>query len=130
MQERNTVQKDIVYAALHALGNHPTADMVYARVQQDYPSISRATVYRVLGHMAEQGKILRINTDGADRYDHLVHPHCHVQCTRCGRMDDLSISDLGDLMGVVDDCCGYMLSGVSVIYQGLCRECQELCKEK
>ena len=129
MQERNTLQKEAVYAALRELGNHPTAEMVYDRVKISHPGISRATVYRVLGNLAQQGIILRISGDGADHYDARIAPHCHVQCSRCGRMDDVMTGHMGDLIGAVNDACGYTLSGVSVVYQGLCRECQRALDE-
>ena len=124
MQERHTVQKDIVYAALCGLHNHPTADAVYQEVQRRYPTVSRGTVYRVLNTMAEQGKILRLHTDGADHYDHRIVFHHHVQCTCCGRVDDVVTRELGDVTGLVTDSCGYRITGGSLLFRGICQECQ------
>ena len=124
MQERHTVQKDIVYAALCALHNHPTADAVCQEVQRQHPSVSRGTVYRVLGAMAEQGKILRLNTDGADHYDHQIHRHDHVQCTCCGRVDDVETAGLDDMAAAVTNSCGYVISDVSLLFRGVCKACQ------
>ena len=125
MKERRTIQKDMVYAALCELCNHPTADMVYEKVHAASPSISKATVYRVLGHMAEQGTILRIPVvDGADHYDHQTHPHYHVHCDVCGKMDDVDMPSLGDLCGTVTDNCGYALTGYTVLLHGKCSACQ------
>lgn len=124
MQERHTVQKDIVYAALCALHDHPTADAVYQEVQRRYPTVSRGTVYRVLNAMAEQGKILRLSTDGADHYDHRIDFHHHVQCTCCGRVDDVMTRELGDVTGLVTDNCGYRITGGSLLFRGICQECQ------
>ena len=47
MQERQTKQKTIIYDALMTL-DHPTATEVYSYVHEQYPSVSRATVFRVL----------------------------------------------------------------------------------
>ena len=58
MNERHTVQKNMIYAALCELKNHPTAHEVYEHVRTAHPTISKATVYRVLNRMAEQGTIL------------------------------------------------------------------------
>ena len=126
MQERHTVQKDIVYAALCALHNHPTADAVCQEVQRQHPSVSRGTVYRVLGAMAEQGKILRLQADGADHYDHQIHRHHHVQCTCCGRVDDVETRDLGDVTAAVTDSGGYMITGASLLFRGVCKNCQTM----
>lgn len=125
MKERHTVQKDVIYAALCELKNHPTADAVYERVRVAHPTISRATVYRVLNRMAEQGTILRIPvTDGADHYDHQTHLHYHVHCDVCGKMDDVEMPALGDLCAGVTDDCGYELTGCTVLFHGHCSACR------
>ena len=124
MEERNTVQKNIVYAALLELCNHPTAEMVYDRVHENSPTVSRATVYRILNRLAAQGKILRLSTDGADHYDHRTDLHRHVQCTICGRVDDVMTKELGDVIKMVTDSRGYRITGGSLLFRGICRECQ------
>ena len=124
MQVRHTIQKDIIYAALCALRNHPTADAVCNEVQRQYPSVSRATVYRVLNAMAEQGKILRLSVDGADHYDHQTYRHHHVQCTCCGRVDDVETKVIGDMTAAVTNSCGYMITDASLLFHGICQSCQ------
>lgn len=125
MAERQTMQKTIIYAALCELANHPTADMVCDRVQREFPTVSKATVYRVLKQMTEQGRILRIPVpDGADHFDHQTHRHFHVCCTGCARVDDVAMPDPGALEQTVTDSCGYALSGYSVVLRGLCPDCQ------
>ena len=126
MQERQTVQKNSIYAALCALGNHPTADEVYRQVQLTRPGVSLATVYRVLNRMAEQGTVLRVGVDGgADHYDHQTFRHFHVCCTVCGRVDDIVMPDPGDFTQAVTDAAGYRLTGTEVLFRGLCPKCQE-----
>ena len=124
MQERHTVQKDIVYAALCGLHNHPTADAVYQEVQRRYPTVSRGTVYRVLNTMAEQGKILRLRSDCADHYDHLAYRHDHIQCTCCGRVDDVMTRGLEDVTAAVTDPCGYKVTDAMLLFRGICQACQ------
>lgn len=124
MQERHTIQKDMIYAALCELHNHPTADAVCREVQREHPTVSRATVYRVLNAMAEQGKILRLRVDGADHYDHQTHRHHHVQCTCCGRVDDVETKVMGDMTAAVTNSCGYVISDASLLFHGICQFCQ------
>ena len=45
---RNTRQKQMVYDALTRL-DHPTATQVYECVHAEHPTVSRGTVFRVLG---------------------------------------------------------------------------------
>ena len=124
MEQRHTVQKDMVYAALCALHNHPTADAVYREVQRQHPSVSRGTVYRVLGGMARQGKVLRLPVDGADHYDHQTHRHHHIQCVRCGRVDDVWTRELDDMTAAVTDSGGYTVLGATLLFHGICQDCQ------
>ncbi|MGM9662180.1 MAG: Fur family transcriptional regulator [Oscillospiraceae bacterium] len=126
MAARQTLQKTIIYAALCELANHPTADMVCERVRRDFPTVSKATVYRVLRQMAEQGKIVRLSVPGGpDHYDHMTHPHFHVCCTGCARVDDVEMPDPGALEKTVTDSRGYRISGCSVVLTGLCPDCQK-----
>ena len=82
---RNTIQKEIILSALCQMGNHPTAAMVYEEVHRTHPSISRSTVYRVLGQMAEDGAILHLGLAGSDaRFDGNTFQHGHVRCRLCG----------------------------------------------
>ena len=78
MQERQTKQKTIIYDALCAL-DHPTATEVYSLLQQTNPTISRATVFRVLSGFATNGKALELRLAGEEtRYDFNTHPHAHA----------------------------------------------------
>ena len=125
MCERQTVQKNMIYAALCEMKNHPTALEVYEHVRAAHPSISKATVYRVLNRMAEQGTILRIPVaEGAQHYDHQTHPHYHVCCDVCGRMDDVEMPPLGDLCDAVKERHGYQLTDYTVLFRGRCGDCQ------
>ena len=59
MQERQTKQKQIIYDALKTL-DHPTATEVYGYVHENYPTVSRATVFRDLGGFATSGRALEL----------------------------------------------------------------------
>ena len=37
MERRNTIQRDITLQAVRSLGNHATADEIYAYVSQEHP---------------------------------------------------------------------------------------------
>ena len=62
---RNTIQRQLVLSAVRQLQNHPTADEVYQEVQKNCPTISRATVYRNLKLLAEEGEIRLRNISGS-----------------------------------------------------------------
>lgn len=124
MQERQTKQKQIIYEALKTL-DHPTATEVYGYVHELYPTVSRATVFRVLGGFADNGRALELRGAGSEtRYDYNVAPHYHAHCTRCGRVADVAVNGLreGGLKVLADG--DFEVSGFSVEFFGTCRACR------
>ncbi len=126
MQERQTKQKTVIYEALCAL-NHPTATEVYARLQETNPTISRATVFRVLSGFADGGKALELRMAGNDvRYDYNVERHYHVHCRECGRVADVELPWREKLPKVTTlEGEGFTVEGYSVEFTGLCPRCQK-----
>lgn len=119
---RNTVQKEIILDTLCRMGNHPTALMVYEEVHLEHPAISRSTVYRVLGKLADDGTILRLHLAGSDdRYDGNTHRHGHVSCRMCGAIADIPPVVIGE----PESTSGFVLEDWSVEYVGLCPDCQK-----
>lgn len=127
-QVRNTLQKEVTYDALRSIEGHPTAEDVYEKVHANYPSISKATVYRNLIALSNQGVVTRIPKigDGSDRYDWNTRKHYHAKCMRCGRIFDVKLENQDDLMQkvkVLED--GFEIDTYNLVFEGLCRECRE-----
>ena len=122
MNTRNTLQKEIIRSTLCSLKSHPTAPMLYDLIHEKHPSISRSTVYRVLGQMAEEGTVLRLGVAGSDnRYDGDTADHSHIRCRICGRVDDLPGVEVAPL----SDDGGYCIEACSVVYSGVCPDCRK-----
>ena len=120
MTKRNTLQKEIILSALCSLKTHPTAPMLYEIIHRDHPTISRSTVYRVLGQMVDEGTALRLGIAGTeDRYDGDTSPHSHIRCRVCGREDDLPPVEVSPLTS----CEGYLVESCAVEFSGLCPQC-------
>lgn len=130
MSTRQTKQKEIIYAVLRELGNHPTADMVYAQVHDRYPSISRATVFRVLRQMSDAEQIGRVPMyDGADCFDHNAAPHFHGRCKICRKLFDIYCEKPPISSFLLTDCGGFSISDYSLLFDGICEECRKGQKE-
>ena len=126
MGARNTVQRAIISEELRNLANHPTADDVYLAVHDKHPSIGRATVFRTLGKLADEGEISRVRiNNGADRFDHRAFAHYHVRCVCCGRVDDVMTPVLTDVDDLAGEASGYVIIGHSLQFDGICPTCQE-----
>jgi Fe2+ or Zn2+ uptake regulation protein len=124
MQERQTKQKQIIYDALKTL-DHPTATEVYGYVHEMAPTVSRATVFRVLGGFAVNGRALELRAAGNEvRYDYNVMPHYHAHCEKCGRVADVVATGMpvGGLAVTAEN--GFSVSGYSVEFYGTCKHCR------
>ena len=121
MTKLNTMQKEIILSALCSLKTHPTAPMLYEIIHREHPTISRSTVYRVLGQMVDEGTALRLGLAGTeDRYDGDTSPHSHIRCRMCGRVDDLPAVEVAEL----SDRAGYLVESCAVEYAGVCPDCR------
>lgn len=124
MQKRNTFQKAMTLDAVKALANHPSADEVYSFVSQQYPEISRATVYRNLNYFCETGALFRVKISGsADRFDHNNYPHYHFKCTQCKAVSDLDMPYMPQINEIAQKSCGHQFNEHQIFFDGICKEC-------
>ncbi|MDE5547613.1 MAG: transcriptional repressor [Clostridia bacterium] len=116
---RNTKQKQAVYGALCALG-HPTATEVYAYMRAHGSTVSRGTVFRVLGGFADAGKIRRLYFTGSDlRYDATLAPHAHARCGVCGKVLDVPVPEQLLKLSVEN----FEVHGLEAEISGICADC-------
>ena len=125
-EKRNTLQKRIVSDVFCSMHNHPSAGMVYEAVQEKFPGISKATVYRLLAEAAEEGKILRLKlTEANDRYDITTKTHYHVVCRECGAVADVETDiDASAVAESTTGCEGFTIEGCHVEFVGVCEKCR------
>ena len=119
-------QREAIKNYLQGREDHPTADMVYAGIREDFPNISLGTVYRNLSLLTDLGEVLKITTDGADRFDARVTPHHHFAGRQCGRVMDIMIpvenpvdsvnARWGD--GEIEEC--------RMLFYGICSDCKKM----
>ena len=62
---RYSKQRESIKNYLYGREDHPTADMIYTSIREEYPNISLGTIYRNLSLLVEIGEIQKITTDGA-----------------------------------------------------------------
>ena len=82
---KKSKQRDAIIKFLMTRKDHPTADMVYMNIKEEFPKISLGTVYRNLALLSERGEILKLSYEGgSDHYDACTDPHYHFVCQECG----------------------------------------------
>jgi Fur family peroxide stress response transcriptional regulator len=122
---RYSRQREAIQNYLRGTTSHPTAETVYAALQQEYPRISLGTVYRNLNLLVEQGEILRLDCgDGVDRFDGCTKPHYHLYCNGCGRVADLEMDPIDHIDHIAGAGFAGEIQGHIVYFYGLCPECK------
>ena len=124
---RNTTQREIVYQAIRHMKGHATADMIFEGIHREYPSISKATVYRNIRILEKDRKILRISIpNGADYFEVTTDAHYHIKCTSCGRIFDASLPYMPELLSREQAADGkFTISSCSILFEGICPDCKE-----
>src|SRR5690242_8115268 len=75
---RSTPQREVVFKVILEKRDHPTADEIFARVKNEMPTISLATVYNCLETLVSCGLIRQVNLERAPtRYCPNLHEHVH-----------------------------------------------------
>jgi Fe2+ or Zn2+ uptake regulation protein len=127
MNNRHTLQRDLILEAVKELHCHATADDVYDLIVTKHPNISRGTVYRNLKLLSDIGEIHKVEIpSGADRFDHECHAHYHARCIKCNKVFNVEMNFIDDLQKNIKDTHGFEFTGHDLIFKGICLECNSV----
>lgn len=118
-------QRESIKNFLISRYDHPTADTIYMGVREEYPNISLGTVYRNLALLTDLGEIIKITTDGPDRFDGHVDPHSHFICKKCQSLLDIQMEDETFINTEAQKHFSGVIEGHAIQYFGICEECMK-----
>ena len=125
-----TPQRIAVYKYLQSTKEHPSAETIYKALQTEYPTMSLATVYKALKTLVDVNLVQEINIGESNfRYDGNVHPHSHIQCIVCEKVDDVEGICFANLNDKIKDCVDYEVLSNQVYFYGICKDCQNNSQE-
>jgi Fur family peroxide stress response transcriptional regulator len=124
---RITPQRLAILRVLAESAGHPSAERVYEQIRPDFPSISLATVYKMIAVLKEMGEVLELGfANDGNRYDgSRPYPHPHLICVRCREIMDPQVSLVDDLTQEVAELTGYEVISHRLDFYGLCPDCRE-----
>lgn len=123
---RLTTQRQIILEELAKVKTHPTASELYDMVRRRLPRIGLGTVYRNLELMADNGMILKLEVGGTQkRFDATTAPHYHIRCSCCGKVDDMDVPVIDNLVKSAAESSSYQILGHHVEFLGICLDCQK-----
>lgn len=105
--------------------DHPTAEVIYNNIREEYPKISLGTVYRNLTLLADTGQIQRIPCrDSSDHFDGNAAIHPHFVCNECMQVIDLEMDSLNFLNTLASQNFDGIIETHQLIFYGVCSECK------
>ena len=119
-----TSPRNQVVASVASREDNFTAEELAAELA----SIGRATVYRTLKLLQDQGLVCRVVMgDGSVSYRaaHKAHHH-HIVCVSCGATEDVHMNDVEDVLAGVRDATDYDIVGHRIEVYGICPRCKAL----
>jgi len=125
-RKRSTPREQIHEVFLEQDG-HITADELFAAVRRKHPRVGRATVYRALQLMVQEGAARKVDFgEGRQRYEaSRGHPrHFHLICSQCRRSSEFLSSDVEMLLEEVTAARGFDATQTTVQLHGVCQDCR------
>ena len=121
---RQTKQRQAILEVIERSHDHPTAAQVYERVQRILPGVGYATVYRNLGALAADDLVQEIRLGEVTQYDRRTDRHDHAVCSRCGKLQDLTVTLSPEAIKGAIEQSGFEVSGYHTEFWGLCSDCR------
>ncbi|MEB2309705.1 MAG: transcriptional repressor [Candidatus Brocadia sapporoensis] len=119
-----TPQRLMIFKVLENNTSHPSAENVYKKVREIYPSVSFTTIYKTLETLRELGEVKEFIIDNNRKhYDPNTNTHHHIICSSCKKILDVfeDFSSYIKLPDVIKK--DYTVSGFQIFFHGICKEC-------
>ena len=122
---KSTGQRDDIARVFFALGQHISAERLYAEVKKINPHVGYATIYRTLRLLKECDLVSeRHFDDGQARYEVVSDKHHdHFICERCGKIIEFENEGLERLQETVARELKVTLTRHKLELYGICPEC-------
>ncbi len=117
-------QRESIKEYLMSTHEHPTAEVIYQHVKEDYPKISLGTVYRNLTLLVDLGEVRKISTgDGTDHFDADTSAHSHYFCRCCHKLMDVDITPSIEQILAASSAGLGTVEHASLLFTGVCKDC-------
>jgi Fur family ferric uptake transcriptional regulator len=124
--KRSSKRDKIVEVFLRQKG-HSSADDLFDRIRRESAGIGRATVYRTLQWMVDNGIARKVDFgEGRSRFEPAYrHPrHFHLICTTCHSSSEFLSSDIESLMEEIAAARNFTANESVVQIYGVCETCR------
>jgi len=99
-------------------------DQVYKSLQEKFPSISLATIYKNINSMIDICFVSEVKIPNQKSVFELTKKeHSHVVCSKCNSVMDIDL-DTSSLMNQAKSLTSYSLDYSSIVLNGTCPDCK------
>jgi Fur family ferric uptake transcriptional regulator len=132
---KHSRQRNVIVETFFAMGGHVPVDALVARVREQDPRVSVATVYRTMKLLAECGlAVPRRFGDGQTRYEPVTqrhgHGHDHLICTACGAIVEFENELVDEAQARVARRHGFDVEHRRLEIYGRCSACKRAAARK
>lgn len=104
--------------------NHPTVEEIYEEVKKSLPRITKATVYKNLKALVDNGFLKEVNLKGISRYEAKLEPHHHIICKTCGKILDFYSDELIEYsIEIIKEYKDFTINSAETTFFGICKSC-------
>ena len=123
--ERNTRQRRTIRDVVERAGRPLTTDEIFVSAQTSIPSLGKATVYRSIRALLDEGWLAAVDVPGRSAlYERAgKEHHHHFQCSHCKRVYELD-GCASEIRGELP--AGFVSTGHDVTIYGACAACSRL----
>ncbi len=123
---RLTPQRVELVRLIAASDGHPSAAQFYAKIKNQFSTMSQATVYKTLTLLKELNQVLEIELHDDRRYDgNRPEPHPHLICLQCNKITDGEIEINISSIKKMEESSGFQIIRPQISFYGLCLECRK-----
>jgi len=120
-----TAQRIEIARILTESRTHPSAEEVYRKVREKFPTISPATVYKTIQVLKKAGKVQELAFyDEKARFDANMQSHINLICLKCERIEDVIDPRVKEFVLQFSDKAGFKIEGQRIDFYGICRDCR------
>ncbi len=100
---------------------HPSVDMIYDKLKNEIPTLSKTTIYNVLRRFIKEGIVKELTIEGSEvRFDVFIEPHAHFKCEKCGKIFDIPYENSSFNLKEIH---GNKIKNTEIFFFGTCKNC-------
>ncbi len=117
----------LIFEEIYSSSEHFDADEIYFRMRSEKKSVSRATVYRTLELLVENGFVSKVNVGASQvHFENTLAQkhHEHLVCTQCGKIIEFNNDMIEEEQDKICKEFDFFPTKHNLIIFGLCDKCQ------